>query len=75
MRTLIVSTELTPTEQKVVDYLCEYGCTDKVIAENFGMALETVKTHMGHIFDKTGYGSRLEVAVNTLHKRYQGVAK
>lgn len=70
MRNLVPITKLTPAEGRILDFLCENGAGDREIAERFGIATETAKRHISNILDKTGYGSRMELAVNTLHKRY-----
>ena len=48
---------LTPTEQRVVDLVAE-GLTNPEIAERLLMARGTVKTHLEHVFAKTGYRNR-----------------
>jgi DNA-binding NarL/FixJ family response regulator len=62
--------KLTEQENRILDLLCENGCTNQEIADQLKVSVETVKHHMSHICDKTGYGTRLELAVNTLHKMY-----
>ena len=52
---------LTPTEQRVVELVAE-GLTNPEIAERLLMARGTVKTHLEHVFAKTGYRNRAELA-------------
>ena len=52
---------LTPTEQQVVALAGE-GLTNPQIAERLLMGRATVKTHLGHAFDKLGVRTRAELA-------------
>jgi DNA-binding CsgD family transcriptional regulator len=52
---------LTPTEQRVVE-LVAHGLTNPEIAEQLLMARGTVKTHLEHVFAKTGLRNRAELA-------------
>jgi predicted ATPase/class 3 adenylate cyclase/DNA-binding CsgD family transcriptional regulator len=54
-------TALTPTEVKIVA-LTASGLTNPQIAERLLMGRATVKTHLDHIFTKTGLHSRTELA-------------
>ena len=58
---------LTPTEQKVVE-LVMAGHTNPEIAERLLMSRGTVKTHLEHVFAKTGCRNRAEVAVAALQQ-------
>ncbi len=53
---------LTPRELEVVGLIVE-GCTNRQIAQSFGLSEETVKRHLSNIFDKTGVSTRLELAL------------
>jgi DNA-binding NarL/FixJ family response regulator len=66
----VLSSKLTKAEMDILDALLENGCCNDALAERFNVTTETVKVHISHILDKTGYGSRTELAVNELHKRY-----
>ena len=58
---------ITPRE-KEVGQLVGHAYGDKGIARRLGISPQTVKSHFGRIFQKTGFGSRAELA------RYAGVA-
>ena len=53
---------LTPRELEVVTCIVE-GCSNKDIAKQFTISEETVKRHLSNVFDKTGVGTRLELAL------------
>jgi len=57
---------LTARELEVVGLITE-GSTNKHIAETFGISEETVKRHLTNIFNKTGVGNRLELALFALN--------
>jgi predicted ATPase/class 3 adenylate cyclase/DNA-binding CsgD family transcriptional regulator len=60
---------LTPTEQHVVELVAE-GLTNPEIAERLLMGRGTVKTHLEHVFAKTGLRNRAELAAAVIrHKR------
>ena len=61
---------LTPTEQRVVDLASE-GLTNPEIAERLLMARGTVKTHLEHVFAKTGYRNRAELAAAAAKRQAQ----
>ena len=65
---------LTPTEQRVVDLVTE-GLTNPEIAERLLMARGTVKTHLEHVFAKTGYRNRAELAVAASKRQAEGQAE
>mgnify|MGYP001233697741 CR=1 FL=1 len=48
---------LTPREAEVAKLLCA-GCTNADVAACLGIGLATVKTHVLHIFEKTGVENR-----------------
>ena len=52
---------LTPTEQRVVDFIVE-GLTTREIAERLFISHHTVTTHVRHVYRKLGVSSRLELA-------------
>lgn len=54
------SYKLTPTELRVLLALVEVGSVSEV-AETLGIADTTVKTHLGHLFEKTGAGRQADL--------------
>jgi two-component system, NarL family, nitrate/nitrite response regulator NarL len=56
------SYNLTPRELDIVSAIVD-GYTNKDIAEKFAIAEQTVKHHLGNIFDKLGVSNRLELAL------------
>lgn len=59
---MIDSTELTPREIQVLRLLTT-GVGNDEIAESLGISLNTVKTHIKHLLDKTGFTSRTQLAI------------
>lgn len=59
---MIESTELTPREIQVLRLLTT-GVGNEEIAESLGISLNTVKTHIKHLLDKTGFTSRTQLAI------------
>ena len=59
---------LTPTEQQVVALVAE-GLTNPQIAERLLMGRATVKTHLDHVFAKTGLHTRTELAAEYVRGR------
>lgn len=53
---------LTPRELEIISAIVD-GYTNKDIAEKFSIAEQTVKHHLGNIFDKLGVSNRLELAL------------
>jgi DNA-binding NarL/FixJ family response regulator len=51
---------LTPKEREVMIYVAR-GFRNREIAEELGISVKTLETHMKHIFDKLGVASRHEV--------------
>ena len=58
---------LTPTELQVVALAAE-GLTNPQIAERLLMGRATVKTHLDHVFTKTGLHSRTELAAEYVRR-------
>lgn len=56
------STDLTPREIQVLRLLTT-GVGNDEIAESLGISLNTVKTHIQHLLDKTGFTSRTQLAI------------
>ena len=46
------------------------GYKDESIAAHLGIALNTLKHHTKNLFRKTGFDSRLDLAVTTLKRRH-----
>jgi DNA-binding CsgD family transcriptional regulator len=59
---------LTPTEVRVVGLVAE-GCTNPQIAERLLMSRSTVKTHLEHVFTKTGVRTRPELTAEVVRRR------
>jgi DNA-binding CsgD family transcriptional regulator len=57
---LAVLYDLTPAEARVLELLCD-GRTQTEIAAHLGIAASTVKTHLQHVFDKTGCRRQVEL--------------
>ncbi len=58
-----VSTEFTEKEIEVLRALTD-GASNRDIAEKLGIKERTVKLHITNMIQKTGFRSRLELAVN-----------
>ena len=56
------STDLTPREIQVLRLLTT-GVENDEIADSLGISLNTVKTHIQHLLDKTGFASRTQLAI------------
>lgn len=56
------STDLTPREIQVLRLLTT-GVGNDEISDNLGISLNTVKTHIQHLLDKTGFASRTQLAI------------
>jgi predicted ATPase/class 3 adenylate cyclase/DNA-binding CsgD family transcriptional regulator len=63
---------LTPTELRVVALVAD-GLTNPQVAERLLMGRATVKTHLDHVFTKTGLHSRTEL-VAAYVRRHPGVS-
>jgi len=59
---------LTPKELQIVALVAE-GCKNKEIAERLGTKEQVVKNYLRVVYDKTGVGDRLELALFTIHHR------
>ena len=53
---------LTPRELEIIKSITK-GASNKDISREFTISEETVKRHLSNIFDKTGVGTRLELAI------------
>ncbi len=61
-----LSTEFTDREAEVLRELVS-GASNREIAEKLGIAENTVKMHITNMLQKTGFHSRLELAVKARH--------
>lgn len=59
---LAKSTEFTPREIQVLRLLTT-GAGNDEIASKLEISLNTVKTHVMHLMDKTGFTSRTQLAI------------
>jgi len=57
---------LTAREVEIVAVIAD-GCTNKEIAQKFGISEQTVKHHLTSIFEKVGVSNRLELALFAMH--------
>jgi len=55
----VTQVQLTPRELAVLRHMAD-GRSNKEIASALGISERTVKTHLGHLFDKLGVTSRTE---------------
>ena len=65
------SYNLTPREIDIISAIVD-GYTNKDIAEKFSIAEQTVKHHLGNIFDKLGVSNRLELALFAVNHNLVG---
>lgn len=54
---------LTPREKQIAELVCR-GLRNKEIAEEMSITPGTVKVHLMHIFEKTGYRDRFQLALH-----------
>lgn len=57
--------ELSPREQEVLEHLAQ-GYLYKEIAERLGISIDTVRKHLGHVYQKLHVSSRTEAVVKYL---------
>ena len=62
---------LTKREKEVVSMVVT-GCSNPEIAQRCSISEQTVKHHIGHIFDKLGVSNRLELALFAVNHRLSG---
>ena len=53
---------VTPSEAKLLDALCELGQTD-LVAQKTGFTERTAETYLGRLIKKLGYPNRLTLAL------------
>jgi len=62
---------LTAREMEIITALAE-GATNRDVAVQLGIGVQTVKNHVSAIFDKLGVSNRLELALYALHHHLPG---
>jgi len=58
---------LTRREREIVVAILE-GCTNRAMAQRFGISEQTVKNQLTTLYGKAGVSSRLELALVALQK-------
>jgi DNA-binding CsgD family transcriptional regulator len=58
----MASIGITPREKQVLDLIID-GNANRAIATSMGISLDTVKSHLSHLFKKAGCDSRLQLAM------------
>lgn len=58
---------LSPVELEVVEHVAE-GRTNAEISRRLGITLNTVKTHLAHIYAKLGAANRTELAARAMRR-------
>jgi len=62
---------LTPRERQIVHEIVA-GKTNKEIARDLNLSMQTVKHHLTNVFDKVGVHNRLELALFSMHHLSSG---
>ncbi|HUB50840.1 MAG TPA: response regulator transcription factor [Terracidiphilus sp.] len=65
---LRVRDRLTPKEMRIVALIVQ-GCKNREIAQRLKTTEQVIKNYLRSIYDKTGVGDRLELALFTIHHR------
>lgn len=63
------STDLTAKEINVLRLVCE-GFEYGEIGDALGMSINTVKTHISHILNKTGYANKTKLAIAVTSQKF-----
>lgn len=63
-----VRDRLTPKEMRIVALIVQ-GCKNREIAQRLKTTEQVIKNYLRSIYDKTGVGDRLELALFTMHHR------
>jgi DNA-binding NarL/FixJ family response regulator len=63
-----VRDRLTPKEIRIVALIVQ-GCKNREIAQRLKTTEQVIKNYLRSIYDKTGVGDRLELALFTIHHR------
>ena len=61
---------LTPREKTVISYLMQ-GWHNREIGRHLSISEQTVKNHLGTIYDKVGVSDRLELILYAIHHRME----
>ncbi|WP_286677646.1 response regulator transcription factor [Candidatus Aquicultor secundus] len=67
------SFELLTDRELGVLKLAAQGKTNKEIADELSLSVRTIESHVGHIFNKLGVGSRTEAVILALKKGWVGL--
>lgn len=54
------TTQLSRREKQILDLLCQ-GLTDQEIGQQLGIQCVTVRTHVGHLCEKLGARTRVQL--------------
>jgi DNA-binding NarL/FixJ family response regulator len=68
-----VRDRLTPKEMRIVALIVQ-GCKNREIASRLKTTEQVIKNYLRSIYDKTGVGDRLELALFTIHHRVLAAA-
>jgi DNA-binding NarL/FixJ family response regulator len=68
-----VRDRLTPKEMRIVALIVQ-GCKNREIANRLKTTEQVIKNYLRSIYDKTGVGDRLELALFTIHHRVLAAA-
>lgn len=68
-----VRDRLTPKEMRIVALIVQ-GCKNREIATRLKTTEQVIKNYLRSIYDKTGVGDRLELALFTIHHRVLAAA-
>jgi len=68
-----VRDRLTPKEMRIVALIVQ-GCKNREIALRLKTTEQVIKNYLRSIYDKTGVGDRLELALFTIHHRVLALA-
>lgn len=63
------SADLTPKEIEILRMICD-ALENTEIAQKLGCSVNTVKTHITHILQKTGYANKTRLAIAVTNKRF-----
>jgi DNA-binding NarL/FixJ family response regulator len=63
-----VRDRLTPKEMRIVALIVQ-GCKNREIAQRLKTTEQVIRNYLRSIYDKTGVGDRLELALFTIHHR------
>jgi DNA-binding CsgD family transcriptional regulator len=64
---LVETTDMSPRQKQIARCILS-GMGDKQIAEQIGIKVPTVRTHMGRLFEKLDVGDRVELVLHFVHR-------